>query len=434
MKIKRLFTILTLATAASICFVSCDTENDPAKEDIVNDDPDNPSDPDNPTDPTDPGDNPSQQQKLDCFVYYKDATFLYIYTSYDNKKTKLFWQVNDYDKTTCVASITQTMLCDTGNETSEFKLKKESDGSISYSQDGTAWTSRTNQSKEWNFMFISKASRPSGCFGNIMNKVQISDVTGPDGKSAQGYIVSSDYDNSREDYYMYDDISHESWSPECGLAQSFKHISNMQSYPTYTYQADYKLVAYYIPMPDGTVRSYSPDEPAMKAVTNLSAHSSDLRNTSSKCSMITFIWNDFANTNVFKYNLYNMYQDPSDGNWYRQKVFSDNEAELGSWFIGVADCEDINHKDNLRGTYSTRSGSGLSFPEGYYFFYVTAESLSFETSFDDITEIIGIQLGVNWSESTTHSITHNTAPTRSVQSTLPTGQKIPGAGEPVPLK
>lgn len=316
----------------------------------------------------------------DCFVYYKGATFIFKRTLDSGTSSKITWVVTDYNNSTKTATVQETAG---DNAPTTFQIRKGSK-CIEFNKSGS-WKPLTDGGTEINFMNGSALnSIPSGIYGSVNNNTKVESVNIPGGKTSAGFSISSSYQpySGMHDSFLFDYSSGESWSTECGFVSSGYWYQNGKEYPIYTMRTTVELVAYDIPMPDGTRRSYAPAGSTVYDVTdtNFSCYQNDYRNQRYAC--IFGYWNDKKNTNVMRYQLCVLWYD---NGWTYGQVTNDlhKKWELSCWFAGKAysgkaiggaydgesfDCE---------GHYSSFTGSQSYSPfdqAGYYTFFVLAEN------------------------------------------------------------
>ena len=314
----------------------------------------------------------------DCFVYYQGAKFIFKRTLDDGRVTKIVWEVTDYNESTKTATISSKRGDD---EPTELKIRKGANGTIEFENYGN-WKTLTNGASDIKFLMgYELNSIPSGCYGSIKNKTKLEAVSAPGGKTSQGFSISSEY-SSNHDSFMFDYSSGESWCTECGLTSAGYAYRNGKEYPIYVDTWTIELIAYDIPMPDGTRRSYQPAESTIYDVTetNFSCYQNDYSKQRYAC--IFAYWNDKQNTNVLRYRLCVIWYD---NGWVYGQITDDFHTRwsLSCWFAGEPySATGIGGPyDGVRfdcsGHYSSSTGSQSYSPfdaAGYYTFFVLAEN------------------------------------------------------------
>ena len=227
-------------------------------------------------------------------------------------------------------------------------------------------------------------SIPSGCYGSVKKKTDIETVSIPGGKTSSGFSISSYYQNATgtHDSFLFDYSSGESWSTQCGFVSSGYWYQNGKEYPIFSMRTNVELVAYDIPMPDGSRRTYAPAGSTIYDVTdtNFSCYQNDYSNQRYAC--IFGYWNDKKNTNVMRYQLCVLWYD----NGWQYGHLSENfhtKWSFSYWFAGEAHSgraiggsyDGVNF--DCEGHYSSSFGSQSYSPfdtEGAWVFFVLAEN------------------------------------------------------------
>ena len=387
---KTLF--LAAFCAATIALtIACD-EDDPIRPD--EDEQEIPAD-----EQGDPGNNQGGQNNQgsqntqtsypDCFVYYPGAQFIYKRTS-GKASSKFTWTVTDYDKQTLTATIeTQEQDSDPG----EMKIRRGSNGMIEITKNGF-FEPVANSSGEVNYLFNYKPKIPSGIYGSLDDKVSVSTVSVPGGKSSAGFSVSASYQpyTGFHDSYTWDWQISETWCQECGFVRSSSYWCNGKEYPISSSRSSIEIMAYDIPMPDGTRRTYIPDGCETYDVTDLYCTYSHFTASTRRYDCMFFYWNDYRNRNVLRYTLNILWYD--EGWCYAPVVVGDaDKTEFLGWFKGEKYSASADH--NCAGYYSTWDKSGYYFNEGTFVYCVLVENTVYTGVPTAETEFIAIQITHN---------------------------------------
>ena len=369
---KKYLLLIASLCAAMIAFTSCKDDSVPGDESEIENGEGN----------SNTNENGQTVNLPDCFVYYKGANFIFKRTLDDGRTTKVTWDVTAYDS----SSSTATVSVKSGDDDPyEIKIRKNSKGIIEFNRYGS-WKALTDGGKEINFLMGSELNTiPSGCYGSIKNTTKLESVTTPGGKSSQGFSIGSEYTYTSgfHDSFMFDYSSGETWCSECGLTQAGYAYRNGKETPIYVNTWTLELIAYDIPMPDGSRRSYKPSGSTVYDVTttNFSCYQNDYKTQRYAC--IFGYWNDKKNTNVLRYQLCILWYE--DG-WTYGHITDDMHSRwsLSAWFAGKPysgkaiggsydgvqfDCE---------GLYSSSTGSQSYSPfdmAGYFTFFVLAENM-----------------------------------------------------------
>ena len=394
---KTLF--LTALCAATIALtVACD-EDDPIRPD--KDEQEIPAD-----EQGDPGNNQGNQGNQntqvnypDCFVYYPGAQFIYKRTS-GKTSSKFTWTVTDYDEQTQTATI-QTKEQD--SEPGELKIRRGSNGMIEIAKNGF-FEPVVNSNGEVKYLFNYKPSIPSGIYGSLDDKVSVSTVSVPGGKSSAGFTVSASYQpyTGFHDSYLWDWQISETWCQECGFVRESSYWSNGKEYPISSSRSSAEIIAYDIPMPDGTRRTYIPDGCETYDVTDLYCTYFHHPASSQRYDDMTFYWNDKKNRNVMRYILNAIWYDNENG-WLCAPIVPDmsSRREYLGWFLGtpssgkaIGGTRDGESFD-CEGSYLTTMKSNVYFDEGFYVFCVFVENTVYTAGPTDDTEIVGIYVDYN---------------------------------------
>lgn len=366
---KLAFLLLTLGLLLPP-ITSCD-KDDNTKDDKKKDDKTEEQKPDGNTDP-----GTSTVTLPDCFVYYKGATFIFKRTVDNSRSSKITWVVTDYNSSNNTATIQETAG---DSEPTTFQIRKGSKG-IEFNKG--SWKQLTDGGTEINFMNgMALNSIPLGAYGSVNHKTKVENVSIPGGKTSAGFSISSSY-SSNHDEFLFDYASGEEWSTECGFVSSSYWYQDGREYPIYTMRVNVELVAYDIPMPNGSRRTYTPAGSEVYDVTdtNFSCYQNDYSNQRYAC--IFGYWNDKKNTNVMRYQLCVLWYD----NGWQYGHLSENfhtKWSFSYWFAGEAHSgraiggsyDGVNF--DCEGHYSSFFGSQSYSPfdtEGAWVFFVLAEN------------------------------------------------------------
>jgi len=327
----------------------------------------------------------------DCFVYYPGAKFIYKRTIDNKTSSKFTWTVTDYEESTKTATIvTQYTDSDPGS----MQIRSMSNGMIAFSSGGT-FKPVVNEHNEVGYMFNYKPSIPSGIYGSLTDKVEIENISVPGGKSSVGISVGASYQpyTGFHDSYLWDWKISESWCSECGFVRASSFWSNGKEYPISSSRTNIELLAYDIPMPDGTHRSYMPSDCETYDVTDTYCTYFHHSASSQRYDSMGFYWNDKKNKNVMRYTLNTLWYE--DG-WNYARLAADTQyrTELSGWFKGekswgqaIGGPRDGEMFD-CSGRYGTQMKSAYYLNEGYYLYCVLVENIVNEGVPTEDTEFI----------------------------------------------
>lgn len=358
--------------AAILAFSACD------KDEPLTDDNGEGTENSTPGGTTTPGGTGTSVSIPDCFVYYKGAKFIFKRTLNNKTSSKITWTVTEYSSGTATV---QEVRGDDNPTT--FQIRKGGK-SIEFNT-GSGWKQLTDGGSTINFMNGSKLnSIPSGCYGSVKDETKVTSVSIPGGKTTSGFSISSSYStySGAHDSFLFDYSSGESWSTECGFVSSGYWYQNGKEYPIYSARTTVELVAYDIPMPDGSRRSYAPAGSTVYDVTETNFRCYQNSYKTQRYACITGLWNDKKNTNVMRYLLCVLWYD---NGWTYGHLTNDfhTKWELGSWFAGEPYSSTgiggpyNGVKFDCSGYYSSFDGSQSYSPfdaAGYYIFFVVAEN------------------------------------------------------------
>lgn len=372
---KRVAFIIVAACFIAATFTSC-TKDDPTPEDTTET-----NDQNNGNNENNQGNSGNQTASLpDCFVYYKGAQFVFKTSFDDGTSKKITWEVTDYNSSTSTATIS---VKNGDNDPYETHLRKGSK-CIEFGGNGS-WKALSDGGSNIEFMNGSELySIPSGIYGSVTDKTTVGSVSIPGGKTSTGFTISSSYQPTTgyHDSFLFDYSSSESWSTECGFVSDSYFYQNGKEYPIFTQRTNTELVAYQIPMPDGSTRSYIPAGSEAYDVTDtyFSCYQNDYKTQRYAC--IFSYWNDNRNKNVLRYQLCLLWYD--NGWQYAQLTESyNNQWKMSGWFAGEKYSESAiggamnGVSFDCAGHYSSRSGSQSYSPfgdAGYYTFFVLVEN------------------------------------------------------------
>jgi hypothetical protein len=308
----------------------------------------------------------------DTFVYYENSNFLFIIkdgTSGTNK-TRMTWEVTDYQPSTKVATISMTLdPASTGTPLPEtFYFRKVRSGALEYSGNGTSWKNLTDERGDINYLFGSTASKPSALWGDVDTYIDAATVAYPGGTST-GYKVKSEYDASTNDPYFYTNYTYEYYCEETGFTKSEKFISDMQYFPIFSYKREVELVAYEINLPDGTTREGGFEVP--EAPTNLTGMYRMDTELDFNCICyrkkwwMALYWDDNSDSEV----QFDVYIKKGDGEFVRPSEMPDMSLS-----------PDFFNENATSG--KVKCGCG-DWPDGDYVFKIKAVGAAFESDFSN---------------------------------------------------
>ena len=363
----------------------------------------------NNTETDDPGTNPGSGMTVnmpDCFVFYKDAKFIYKRTLNTGTSSKITWDVTAYNASTKTATIS---VKNGDSDPTTMQIRSGSKG-IEFSSGGS-WKALTDGGSEVNFIFgMHLNSIPSGCYGSIKNTTKIGTITIPGGRSSQGFQTGSSYSSTTgyHDSFMFDYSSGESWSTECGLTHAGYEYRNGNETPIFvnTYTVD--LVAYDIPMPNGTRRTYMPSGSTVYDVTDTYiTYNQHPANTQRYASMF-FYFNDKKNSrsDILRYNPYVLWYENS---WQYGQITNayNTRWELSGWFAGKAfsaspsggprsgesfDCAGLYSYNNGSQAYTPFQDNGVPVYGSYVFFVMAETNIAVGQPDIDNTEFCYLQI------------------------------------------
>jgi hypothetical protein len=257
----------------------------------------------------------------DCFVYFENSTFLFVIKDGKStiKTTMMEWTVTSYNSSTQVATINCT-LDPSGTQTplpSTFYFRKATSGALEYSSNGSTWENLTDKTGDLNFLFGTKAAKPSSLLGDVDNGIEATTVSYPEGSSA-GYKVFSEYGASGNDSYMFSDYTKEFYSIITGFTKSISYYYEGKDYPPTIYKREVELVNFKIHLPDGTTIEGGNAKPeAPSDLKGSYTHRKSVWNSSTgmyeKRSYITLRWTDNSEGEI----QFDVYIQATDGNYYR---------------------------------------------------------------------------------------------------------------------
>ena len=348
--------------------------------------------------PSNPNGNQNTQQNYpDCFVYYYPGSqFIYKRTVGSDLKQKVVWTVTDYNAQTKTATI-QTQYPD--EDPGEIQIRNNN-GMIEFTKYGE-FKPVVSSTGDVNYLFNYKPSIPSGIYGSLSDKVSVSSVSIPGGTSV-GMSVGASYQpyTGFHDSYTWDwDIS-ETWCTECGFLRESSYWCNGKEYPISSSRSSMELIAYDIPLPDGTHKGYIPSGCETYDVTDTYSTYSHHTASSQRYDCMFFYWNDKRNKNVMRYTLNQLWYD--DGWKYTQIVAkSEYHTDFLGWFEGdegwgtaIGGPHDGERYD-CTGYYKTNDKSGYYFNEGTYVYFVLVENMVQLATPTDETEFIAMQISHN---------------------------------------
>ena len=344
------------------------------KDDVVKSDTSGELEPGNQTDPG----SGTTVTLPDCFVYYKGAKFIFRRTLDTGTSSKITWEVTD-----CSGNTATIREYSGDNDPTTFQLRKGS-SCVEFNKGGS-WKPLTDGGGGINFCNGSALnSIPSGIYGSVNNKTKVESVSIPGGKTSAGFSISSSYQpvSGYHDSFLFDYSSSESWSTECGFVRSSYWYQNGKDYPIFTMRTTVELVAYDIPMPDGSRRSYSPAGSTVYDVTDTNQSCYQNSASTQRYACIFTYWNDKKNTNVMRYQLCLLWYD---NGWTYGHLTDDYHSkwELSGWFAGKPYSSSAiggpynGVRFDCCGHYSSWTGSQSYSPfdaAGYYTFFVLAEN------------------------------------------------------------
>ena len=375
---KKAISLFAIFIAILFTLSSCKEKDNPYKGDD--------------TEINDPGSNPGTNpgptvNVPDCFVYYKGAKFIFKRTLDTGTSSKITWDVTDYNASTKTATIS---VQNGDSDPTTMQIRSGSKGIEFYSSG--SWKAITDGGSDINFILgMHLNSIPSGCYGSIKKTTKLATITTPGGKSSQGFQTSSAYTSTTgyHDSFMFDYSSGESWSTECGLTHAGYEYRNGKDYPIFVNTYTIDLVAYDIPMPNGSHRTYMPSGSTVYDVTDTYiTYSQHPANTQRYASMF-FYFNDKKNSksDILRYNPYILWYD---NGWTYMQIKNDFHTrwELSGWFAGKAYSGSAiggprsGEVFDAAGLYSSNEGSQSYTPfqnngspvYGSYVFFVMAEA------------------------------------------------------------
>ena len=348
--------------------------------------------------------NTPQTSYPDCFVYYYPGSqFIYKRTVSTGLTQKVVWTVTDYDDQTKTATI-QTQYPDEDPGTMQIR---NNNGMIEFSKSG-GFKPVVSSSGEVGYMFNYKPSIPSGIYGSLNDKVSVNSVSIPGGTSV-GMTVSASYQpyTGFHDSYLWDWQISETWCTECGFLRESSFWSNGKEYPISSSRSSMELIAYDIPLPDGTHKGYLPPNCETYDVTDTYCTYFHHPANTQRYDDLRFHWNDKRNQNVTRYTLNILWYD--EGWKYSQVVpQSGDRTEFLGWFNGekyggnaIGGTQDGVSFDCI-GLYKTQDKSAYYFNEGTYVYFVLVENVVQSAVPTDDTEFIGIR--INYAAYITSSI------------------------------
>lgn len=310
----------------------------------------------------------------DVFVYYKNSNFLFVIKDGIStiQSTLMTWTVTDYNATTGVATISNELEPSTTSIPlpGTFYFRKTTEGALEYSNDGSNWANLTDVTGSVNFLFGTKAAKPSSLLGSVDNGIRLSSVTYPEG-SSNGYMVYSQYNASGNDNYLFDDYSNEYYCEATGFTQAITFTADHSDYPPYTYSRKVELATYKIYLPNGTTReggNLKPDAPSN--LTGSYAYRVDVWNSHTgwyeKHSYINLYWTDNSDNEI----QFNVYIKAKDGNYYPLSGITD--------VVLLPDNFPSNTQHGI-----VREGYYVDWKPDIYYFKITAFSAVMESYFSN---------------------------------------------------
>ena len=315
----------------------------------------------------------------DVFVYYPNSEFIFaIKTGTSSVNTSLMtWNVTNYNSETKVATISNTIVPNLTNVAvpSQFYFRKVSSGAMEYSSNGSSWMNLTDPNGSVNFMFVTKAAKPSSLWGSVSNLIKHSYYVDYPGGSDEGYRVESKYNSSSSDSYWFTEYSYECFSTYVGMTSSETYTSDHSWYPPFTYKREIDLVSYKIYMPDGTIREGGATKP--NAPTNLNAtykKNQSIWNSNTgqyeNRSYVWLTWNDNSNNEI----KFNVYIKATDNNYYPLSLISNLNLS-----------PDYFPSNSFNGTI--KNGYYVNWPVGTYTFKIKAISATDESEFSNEAQV-----------------------------------------------
>ena len=345
--------------------------------------------------PSNPNGNQNTQQNYpDCFVYYYPGSqFIYKRTVGSDLKQKVVWTVTDYNAQTKTATI-QTQYPD--EDPGEIQIRNNN-GMIEFTKYGE-FKPVVSSTGDVNYLFNYKPSIPSGIYGSLSDKVSVSSVSIPGGTSV-GMSVGASYQpyTGFHDSYTWDwDIS-ETWCTECGFLRESSYWCNGKEYPISSSRSSMELIAYDIPLPDGTHKGYIPSGCETYDVTDTYCTYTHFTASTQRYDNMFFYWNDKKNKNVMRYTMNILWYE--DGWKYAQMIAkSEYHTEFGGWFTGKESWGTaIGGPKNgvmfdCRGSYGTPIKSNYYLNEGTYIYFVLVENMVQVATPTNDTEFVAIQI------------------------------------------
>ena len=396
---KKMLFLTALCAMSLSFFAACGDDKPGVEEEVFG--PANQGNQNNPGDPNNPGgkqDSTNQDTTNilktfpDLFVYYPGAKFIYKRTVDTGLTEKITWTVTDYNEQTKTATVQRKT---SGSEPDEIEIRSLSNGMIEFGEGGDFKAVVSDRGKV-GYLYNYRPSIPSGIYGYLTDVYEVEDIAVPGGKSSAGVTVGANYDPivGYHDSYLWDWKISESWCSECGFVRASHFSSNGKEYPITSSRINIEMLAYDIPMPDGTRRSFIPDGCETYDVTDTYCTYSHFTAPSQLYDALSFYWNDKKNQNVMRYNLYMLWYE--DGWTYGPVVagYEDN-TQFSGWFKGKATSGSAiggprdSESFDCEGYYGTTIRSGIYFPEGNYVYFVMVENIVNEgtPTFDD-TEFV----------------------------------------------
>lgn len=314
------------------------------------------------------------------FVYYKNSNFTFVIKDgVTNVSSALMkWTVTNFDEQSGVATISSSL--DPSSTTAlspTFYFRKTSSTLLEYSSDSKSWISLINPgSSTVNFLFGTKAAKPSSLLGNVVNSNSSSSVSYVDG-SATGYCVSSAYNWSGQDRYSFTEYSKNYYCKDVGFTRAESFTSDMSSLPAYTYKRIVELCSYKIYLPDGGVKEggeTKPEAPSNLAANYTYRYRRYVMKTYSgyweTISYMTLSWSDNSD-NEIKFNLY---MKATDGNYYKMSEFTDANYLPDSFNSNTTSGQ-------------AKIGYYCDWGSGTYSFKLTAATASDESDFSNVATV-----------------------------------------------
>ncbi|HEY9123553.1 MAG TPA: hypothetical protein PK252_08285 [Bacteroidales bacterium] len=310
----------------------------------------------------------------DVFAYYQNSTFIFVIKDGTStvKTAKMTWKVTNYNESSKVATISCTLDPATTVTplNSVFYFRKATSGALEFSNDGVTWRNLTDNSKDINFIFGTKAAKPSSLYGSVNTTISSAYVIYPEGTSS-GYLVSSEYNSSNADRYLFTEYTKEYYSDKVGFTQFVTFTSDGSDYPPFTYKREIELVYYKVYQSGGTIIEGGAKKPA--APGNLSgSYARRVESWNSRTGMyelhsfISLSWTDNSDNEI----QFNVYIKADDGNYYPLSSITN--------LVLIPDYFPANTNSGI-----VRRGYYVDWDAGTYYFKITAKSATEESDFSN---------------------------------------------------